>query len=49
MPVSDVDVSKFEKNESKNDIEFKKKNQNKKKLGSSTSKNQISSSNRKRK
>ena len=31
MSVSDVDVSEFEKNESKNDIESKKKNQNKKK------------------
>ena len=49
MSVSDVNVSEFEKNESKNDIEFKKKNQNKKKFRSSTSKNQISSSNRKRK
>ena len=32
MSVSDVNVSEFEKNESKNDIEFKKKNQNKKKI-----------------
>ena len=32
MSVFDVDVSEFEKNESKNDIKFKKKNQNKKKI-----------------
>ena len=31
MSVPDVNVSEFEKNESKNDIESKKKNQNKKK------------------
>ena len=48
MSVSDVNVSEFEKNELKNDIKFKKKNQ-KKKFRSSTSENQISNSNRKRK
>ena len=49
MAVFDVNVSEFEKNELKNDIEFKKKIKTKKKFRSLTSENQISSSNRKRK
>ena len=49
MSVSDVDVSEFEKNESKMISNLKKKIRTKKRLRSLTSKNQISKPNRKRK